>query len=179
MIVGDQPLIRPSSAASITWACSTSTRSTSATSPRMKREFADRAAEHGFHAFADAFALGFQILQQFLAESNPERCSLAAPKLLADVAICWPIPGRFLRRHPASPADRRCLAAASSASAAIGRALQAIRFADHDAPAIAQALLLGGDVFPLDLDRAQPAVHCASLRIRSSTAPIYPARPAG
>jgi hypothetical protein len=45
VVVGDEPLVAAVEAASIAWACSTSTRSTSATSPRTKLELRVALAE--------------------------------------------------------------------------------------------------------------------------------------
>ena len=50
----------------------------------MNGNFASRCAAR-FHAFADAFALGFQILQQLLPRKQSRSMLLRRPKLLADL----------------------------------------------------------------------------------------------
>ena len=126
-------------------------------------------AQDRFHAFADAFAFGFQILQQSLARDQAGAMFLGGAELLADLRDllaergCFRLLGFELRlllgdvgrsRRRASP-EARCAA------------FERFDLARTMRRRSAKPRLLGGDVLPLDLDRAQPAVDLASLRIRS------------
>jgi len=61
----------------------------------MKGNFSARSRRTGFDAFADAFAFGFEVLEDSLAGRRAERCSRAAPRRSLIWEICLSRPGRL------------------------------------------------------------------------------------
>jgi hypothetical protein len=67
------------------WACSTSTRSTSATRPRNEGEFFLALAQDGLHALANPFTTRLQVFQELLARDQAAAVFLGGAEVFADL----------------------------------------------------------------------------------------------
>ena len=157
---------RPSRAASITCACSTSTRSTSATRPRMKLNFWSRCRRTLLTPSLTPSRLASRSCSSFCRETRPLRCSWRRPKLLGRGWRSACRGGRHRSRRSSSCACWSAMFSStpssfccSSPRCGFERSISSTTIRRRSA----MRALLAGDVAALDVDRADRVVRLREL----------------
>jgi len=130
-----------------------------------EREFLLALPQDAFYAFADAFALCFQIGEDALAGQETRAMFFGAAKLFVDLRDLPAKLGGFF-----ATAIERSLLLANVLKRLIELRLsflplgvERFKFCQNDSTALGQSALMSDDIFSLDLNRAQPAVHLRQL----------------
>ncbi len=140
-----------------------------------KRKFRLALPKHRFHAFADSFALGFQIAPAIsAAKSAPNDAPLPRPAARRPARICLPSAAALPRFSSSSACCRSIVAEQFRAAsppvprAAASSLSNSLRTCSRRVP---RRDSCGSHVFPLDLDRPQPAADRRQLAASDPKSP--------